>query len=449
MSKKKWALIILAVFLIWGYFRLFYKTYNEKAVAQSADCIIVLDVKRITNTLIWNMLTTPGQWKTGKLFSKKSKGVNWMDMVKLPDYIMLFHSASQPANAWYMLLTIKNNPDFDEGLKQFQFEKINANEYVSKTYGIHFFKQDDRILVANASVENKNLLAQVANELFTKRSYISKASLSKVVNANSHLAVYFAPNQFLQKEGIISANFDKKKISISGSLTPYKQFGFKETSFGYTDNSLCSMGFTQPSQAVYAMLNKKDKEKISTALNVNIDSVLLQTNTSYSLNLTDVKQRADSAISYTYDEEFNKVEKIIVNDIQEPAFDFLITGENVSAIYSYLQQSKKLEKTTAGDVFLPMPFVRSYCSKKNETRLSITASGYKAAEENRSVKAIIFLQIVLTKIPENLLRYLPSGIVKGLSNIAEINLSATKNKDQVLLNGVFQKKDNDLPVINF
>ncbi|MBL0144596.1 MAG: hypothetical protein IPP48_01350 [Chitinophagaceae bacterium] len=31
-----------------GYFKLFYKTYNVSAVAKNADAIVALDVKRIT-----------------------------------------------------------------------------------------------------------------------------------------------------------------------------------------------------------------------------------------------------------------------------------------------------------------------------------------------------------------------------------------------------------------
>ena len=63
MNKKRWALLVLAAILIFGYYKLFYKTYSEKAVAQNADCVVAIDVKRITNTLMWHFITTPSQWK--------------------------------------------------------------------------------------------------------------------------------------------------------------------------------------------------------------------------------------------------------------------------------------------------------------------------------------------------------------------------------------------------
>lgn len=449
MSKKKWALLVLAGLLVFGYIKLFYKTYSETGVAKSADCIVVVDVKRIINTVIWNYITTPSQWKIGKLFSKKSDEVSLKDMFDLPDYIFAFHASNQPANIWYSLLTIKDKTDFEHGLRQFQFEKINEYEQRSKAYGIRFYITGNQVLVTTATDADTAYLAAVTKELSVQKSYTSKAILSKPIDAKSHLAVYLAPNSFLQKEAVISANFDKKKIEISGSIIPAKQYEFAENNFRYSSASLCATGFTQPSSAVFALLNETSRQKISTALNINVDFVFKQTIKNYSLDLAAIVQRADSAISYTYDDEFNKVEKVVVNNIQEPAFNFMITGDSISSIYNYLQSSNKLEKTATGNLFTPMPLVKSYCSIKNEKQLVITASNYVAAKEDKSVNAILFLNLALTNIPANLQKYLPDAVMQALSNLAAVKVSATKNKEQIQLSVIFEKMDNDLPVIKF
>jgi hypothetical protein len=447
MNKKKWALLLLAAILIFGYVKLFYKSYSENAVAKSADCIVVVDVKRIINTLIWNYITTPGQWEKPKLFSKKSDEVSWKDMFVLPDYAFAFHTKNQPANAWYLLLAIKDKKDFEKGLQQFKFEKINEHEFVSNVYSIRFYIQGDKVLIANAAVSDTAYLASVTDELFTQKSYASKAILAKAIKAKSHVAFFIAANNFLQTEAIISGNFDKEKIKIAGIITPHKQYNFTEANFQFSSASLCTAGFTQPSAAVYALLGKSNKEKISTALNVDADSLLMYNNKSYNLNLTAITERADSAITYTYDDEFNKIEKVVVNNIQEPAFNFTITGDNMPAIYNYLQRSNKLEKTAAGNLFTPMPLVKSYCSIKNEKQLAITASNYTATAEDKSINAVFFLNLTLTKIPANLQRYLSTEITNALANIAAVKLSATKKNEQVLLSAIFEKMKNDLPLI--
>src|SRR5437868_1319253 len=115
MSKKKWVLLVILAVLAFGYIKLFYKTYTVQAVAKSADCILVLDVKRITNTIIWQFITTPGQWKASSGSSKSKPGVNWKDMVELPDYVMPFHVKDQPVNTWYLVLTVKDENNFNTG----------------------------------------------------------------------------------------------------------------------------------------------------------------------------------------------------------------------------------------------------------------------------------------------------------------------------------------------
>lgn len=446
MGRKKWVWIILAILLVAGYVKFFYKTWSENTVPASADFVVALDVKRVTNTLIWNFLTTPGQWKTGKLFPKKTKDTSWRDMVKLPDYFLAFHSKGQPLNTWFVLLEIKSQTGFEAGLKKFGFEKINSHEYVSKPGSIYLLAQDEKILAGNMPVEDSNLIRQVAKELFNEKKFIARTELKKAIDAKSHLAVYMSANELIRETGILTAGFDKEKIRINGAVIPRNQYSLDEEEFIYSSGSLFVLGFTQPSPAVFDLLNKNS---ISKALSLDMDSVFIQHNTSYSLNLQGITERTDSAITYTYDDEFNKVEKRVLNRIQEPSFELYINGKEISSIYNYLQRNNKLESTASGDVFLPMPLVRSYCNKKTATRLAITSSNYSSAHVDESIKAVLFFRLALTKIPKNLLRYLPDALAGSLSNIAEINFSVTRKNEQLQVNGTLTKMKNDLPLVKF
>ncbi len=449
MRKRKWALLILVILLFVGYIKLFYKTWSEKAVPASADCVVALDVKRVTNTLLWNLVTTPGQWKIGKLFSKKSTDTGWRDMFAIPDYVLAFHSKDQPANNWYVSLSRKSKEGFEAGLKKFEFEKINDHEFASRQAGLYLFIQDEKILAAKASIEDSNRVRLVARELFTDKRFIARTELKKAVDAKSHLAVYIPSNIFLKEPAVVSANFDKEKISIGGTLIPATQYVFREESFLYPSGSLSSLGFTQPPPALYGLLDSAAKEKISTAINLHIDSVCIQKNTSYSLNLQEIKERADSAITYTYDDEFNKVEKLVVNAIQEPSFSFFINGSDISPVQHYLQGNNKLESTAAGDVFLPMPLVRSYCRKKSGSTLSITAFNYDDPKVDTSIKAVLFFRLAIAKIPNNLLRYLPDALSGNMKNLDELNLVVTRKNEQLHITGMLTKRKNSLSLFNF
>jgi hypothetical protein len=446
MNKKKWALLVLCGLLIFGYIKLFYKTCSQNAVAKSADCIIALDVKRITNTIIWNFITTPSQWKAPSI-SKSGKGeVSWKDMVEIPDYVLAFHSKGQPATAWYVQLQVKNENDFAKGLLRYHFEKINTDEYLSKETGIRILKKENKILISNAAAEN-NDAAAVANELFIQKLYIAKETLTKVIAAKSHLAIHIASNSFLQQDAIVTANFDKQKIEISSTLTPHTQYSFAENNFSFSDSSLCTLGFTQPSSVVYALLSDSSKNKISKALSINIDSLFLQSNKFYSFNLLGIQPRTDSAITYTYDDNFNKVEKVVVNNVEEPAFNFTIAGDSVVNIYNHWERTGTVNQTDTGQLFIAMPFVKSYCNIKSEKELNITAANYQPVINNKNSNCIFFLNILFSKIPASLLKYLSGDVQNAIANIKSAQIVAKKNKGQIILQCNFYTTKEDLPII--
>ena len=449
MNKKKWGLLLLAALLIFGYFKLFYKTYSETAVAQSADCIIAVDVKRITNTVIWNFLTTPSQWKGISFSSKKDSAISWKDMIELPDYLLAFHARNQPAHIWYMQLTIKDKTAFEKGVKQFNFQMFMPGKYSNKETGIYLYVQSNKILITTASLIQNEYTSAVIDELFAKKSFVAKETVQKAIALKSHVGLYFTPFGGLPTGATIAANFDKEKIKINGECSPDVPYSFEEADFNFSDNALLNLGFIQPSTKVYNLLSTSNKEKISKGLNVNIDSLFAPGNIAYHLNLTDIKPRIDSAVSYSFDEEFNQVEKVVVNEVQEPAFNFCVTGKAASSFFNYLENTNKIEVSDTGNLFLPMPLVKSYCTMQGSNQLLITSANYQKETNNKTIKAVLYLNMMVSKIPLNLKKYLPDLVNNLLSNIEAVSVSVVKKEEQLLLNCVIKKKKNDLPIIGF
>lgn len=452
MSKKKWLLLILCILLLAGYWKFFYKTWSETVVAGNADCIVAIDVKRITNTMIWNTITTPSQWKNISFSS--SEKFSWKDMISIPDYVFVFHVANQPAGTWYTILSIKDSSDFEKGLAYYHFEKIKNSlgtlQYCSKEWGVTLVKNGNRVLVGNAAIEDKALISQVADELFVQKKYINRKQLFKNIEASSHVSVQVAKNGLLAEDAIIMLNFDKKKIEIETALRLQQQFKCSEQSFNIPSNRLLTAGFTQPPIALYSLVSPMEKEKISRKINFNIDSLLLETNKYYQLTIAEIAPRIDSAISYSYDENFNKIEKVVINNVLEPSYNFTIYGDSIEHIYNYWDRSGQLENTDTGKLFLPMPFVRSWCIKRSAKELSVQSAGISNFPNGSNLNCIFFLELQASLIPAELWKYLPPAITTLFRNIESIKFDARyKEQDKISLKGVFNKKKNDLPIAGF
>lgn len=446
MTKKRTALLILIVLLVFGWYKLFYKTYSVKYIPVNADAIITIDKKRVINTLLWQFITTPSQWEFSSSSSKKDSSISWKKVIELPDYITAFHISNQPNSAWHSCLPIKNHVKITYFLQQQGFKNISGNEFVHEGNNLLATIKEGMLIISSVNIANKSLQTSVIESLFVAKKTIAEEQFKKLVAAKSHVATLFTANTFLQEDALVKANFDKQKIEILSTLLPKQKFSFTETNFSFSNSSLFNLKFSQPNAAVYNLLDNTTKEKISKALNFNADSFFLPTNNTYQLQIDKFINRIDSAISYTYDDEFNKIEKVVVNNVQEPIYNFTLTGDSVNNIYYNWQKNKLLETTPQGNLFTSIPFVKSYATV-NGNQLIVQPSNYKATSSNANFKGFAYMQLNIADVPTNLLNYLPDELKKGIANLQNLVITAEQKDKVVEVKAVVSKKKNDLPII--
>lgn len=446
MSKKRWALLVFIVLLAFGWYKLFYKTYSVKYIPANADAIITIDKKRIINTLLWQFITTPSQWKFSSGSSKKDSTISWRTVIDLPDYITVFHVINQPNKAWHTCLPIKDHVKITYFLQQQGFKNISGNEFYNEEKNLFVTQKQGMLIISSSKAADTALQANVITSLFDVKKTITEAQFKKITAAKSHVAAMFLQNNFLEEDAIVKANFDKQKIEILSTLQPKQQFSFTENNFTFSNSSLFNLHLSQPNTAVYNLLDNTTKEKISKALNFNTDSLFLPSNKTYQLQVDKFINRVDSAISYTYDDEFNKIEKVVVNNVQEPVYNFRVTGDSVNNIYNNWQKNKLLEPTPQGNLFTPIPFVKSYTTVSGN-QLIVQPSNYKALATNQNFKGIAHVQLNIADIPANLLNYLPDELRKGIANLQSLVITAEQKDKAVELKTVVSKKKNDMAVI--
>jgi len=431
MTKKKWFLLILIILIIVGWYFLFYKTYSRKDIAKSADMVLCIDVKRNTNTILAYFITTPSEWDLGSLFRRRNKNeFDWKNAVKIPDYIFIFHSKDQPADAWYTVLTIKDEDEFKRGLNEYEFKAEDKDEYTSGKLGLDIIKSGDRILLGNFNVKDKHFIYAVANEIFDKQDYIEEATIKKIIAPSNHFSIFIEKNDFLQEDLILNGNFNTGEMLVDADIRPGAKFPFNESSFNLHDQSLLNVAFTQPSPQVYNLIPAETKSSVSKILNFNIDSLFNSQNNKYLLDIQGIKTRADSAITYTYDDDFNKVEKMVVNNVQEPSFNFSVYKNGVSSLIEYWKRNKNIEGDSS--LFVSVPFVKTYAYDKKDA-VSLTSSNYTDVGESMPFTGIGYLELNPGKIPPDLLKFLPDPLISVVQKFNSLKIISTKQNDIVKL----------------
>lgn len=436
-------MLVLAVAL---YYVFFFKTYSEENVLADADHIVVLDVKRIIRTAIWNYITTPSQWKLGSIL-KKSDEVEWKDMVKIPDYIFVFHVKDQPANAWYAVFETDDPEDFLKGLQRYEFKQSSEGpEYYSVKHQMQFIQSGDRVLLSSFSV-NSGYLRETASRLFEKKQNANRDQLQKAISAAGHLGWYYWGNEWIA-QGWGALQFDKNNIEIHSSITLQEPVALSNHPFRYAESALISIGFVQPPASLYQRLSNRTRDEVSKTIGFNIDSVLLPQNLSYQIEVAGIKQRIDSAISYSYDEQFNQVANVLITKADEPELNLSIEGAGLGAITDYWVRNNILDSTEQGWWFTALPLAKTYYSQIDDRTAKIESPGYKSPTRNADMNALFFAEFNTAKMPAEILGYLPVDMVKAIDNFQFVRLNgAIVNDRDISIDVRVQKKHNDIPLL--
>lgn len=450
MRSVKWLMLAVLMTACAAWYFLSFKTYSRQQIAANADMVLVVDVKKNTNSILSWYLWHPSHWST--VFKKKSGSLGLINAaVNIPDYLYFFHVADQPATAIFCLLTVKNNSDFQQLLTDFAFKKQQEENgqsfYFSGTFGIALCKTDNQLLVSTVGLKDPQLLNAVASQLFTQKQFIAEDVLNKITTTANHFTLFIKKTGFLQEDFLLNGHFTDGQLSAEGDIKPVTGFEVPDASFDIPDSSLMTVAFIQPSPRLYALLPDSLKTKTSCIFNFAMDSMFLQGNKKYLVDIASIKNRTDSAVTYEYDDDFNKVEKVVVNHVSEPGFRYTIYGDQPSRLYNYWKKNKQIEESATGNIFIPVPFVKTYVDVFSDS-LVLTSDNYKLPTSSQQVKCIGNICIRTDRLPSNAAALLPDFILPIIQKIRSINIVATRANNAIKLNVTVLSTDRSLPFLS-
>ena len=450
MHRVRWLMIIIVSTAITGWYFLFYKTYSRQQLPASADMVLAIDVKKNTNNILLWYLQHPSKW--GMVFSK-NKGMQGLvkNALNIQDYLYFFHSAGQPATNIYCLLSVKEETAFKQLLTNLDFKEqgnsTGGKVYFSEKTGIGIIKKNKQVLVGNIDLKDLPMLHSVAAEVFIQQQFMANDLLKKITAPANDFTFYIKKAIILKEDALLNGHLQNGQLVIEGNIKPAAGFELTEAPFEVPDSSLLTFAFTQPAPKTYALLTDSFKTKLSRIVNFSIDSLFSTTHKQYLLDMASVKSRTDSALSYSFDDNFNKVEKLVVNQVQEPSFNVTVAGGEPQKLYNYWKQHRLIEENSSGNLFTPFPFVKTYAYVTTDSLL-LTSNNYQAAKNTRQVTCIGNLCIRTDLLPGNAAALLPYFMVPVIQKIRFVNIIAIKENNGVQLKVTVLTNSPTLPFLS-
>ncbi|WP_264565921.1 hypothetical protein [Flavobacterium sp. N3904] len=441
-----WRIVILLIivgsvaFLYWLGFK---KHFEKNCIHQNADQVVMVDLKNIRNYFVFSSLKKPSQWlknsentNTNKLFDLKAFGV------KTSDYLAFFHIENQPETVFYCMAAIQNEIDFEKAMNKYHFRKTvlknGMTDYYSKDIRLLILKHSSQILCASIREKEKEIAVKIAEDLFLKSQFLDAEKIKNTIGTPNAITLWLKKNNFLDKNGIITIRLEDHEIVAEGQLKLKPKYR-REIQFSQNKNPLFALGFD------FGMIRNfksvtQNKDKINKIIGFDLDSIISKNPTKMELILYRIIEKKDSSISYSYDDDFNAIEKVIVHTSREPSFYFSMQSDNTKKIFNYLNSQKAIDKDR---VFVNFPFAKTNISvhKKN---LVFQANSPNPLGQIKPINAIAFLQINFDKIKPTDWKFIikRQANFKILKHFESLQMNLTPRNNLVNFTTVLKIKDS-------
>ncbi len=381
MKSKFWnKFLIFLLFLgmlvltIWLYIR--YKPVVANPIPQDADAIVCIDVANLRNELVKEYFSGE-ELNAESFFDIRKIGL------KIPNYVIGFTCLSSSPETIFISFDISDSVVFNSWTdslvneNSYSVETINSDTYIKSPSNRFVICANENKTMALFSMGlNLDLanIIKVSRDIFENKNLMtSESPMLKTIRENKEIGfIWIDKGKRTAKESMLFFDFEKGKLSLDGNIFLNEEYQFEEM-----NNTVISQReqqayfyFNGGSSKYYTELcNKVDRKQFEKLTNFSVDSLLYYADNSINFSFYDTETLADTSVTYEYDDDFNKVEKIKINKSIHPVFDLTIP-EKKEGLFRYLKNDSSIKQMGYRHVFTPYPFTTVYAYNDNGLVLS-------------------------------------------------------------------------------
>lgn len=406
MKKKLFAFVLL-LFAGMMYFVFYHKQNTKIFSPQEADAIILIDTKKLTREYVYSLAGHPSLW----FESKEKNTISFKESgVKIPDFLQAFHLKNSKVSNWYSVFELKDKKTFLLFLKQQKFTDLGNQVFRKDQVFIKIF--GGNLIVGSSSDDFERINIQLFH-----------SSQANLFDADA-----------LVTNGLGSIILNTKKGSHNLSIElKHDEIEIRNQSDSY-----------DPSPAISKLL-KTDSflETELDAENIKIFSSFFDKPFADSSSIHQMKasvhleEENDTIITYSYDDNFNEVEKKTFQKIIQPNYIIDFQCLNPEDTELYFQNKKWIN---AQNQFTAIPFQPNLITQKSK--------GFEIKSTRKPIQQSFNLNenYIFVKNNPLLLSFLKTLSPKEKKMISDIDYIFYGNRDQDYCLKVQFKKD-DLPLI--
>lgn len=406
MKKKLFAFVLL-LFAGMMYFVFYHKQNTKIFSPQEADAVIMIDTKKLTRQYVYSLIEHPSLWFESK---EKNKISFRKSGVKIPDFLQIFHLKSSKVSNWYSVFELEDRKTFLLFLKQQKFTDL-GNQVFRKD--LVFIKIFGKNLIIGSSSDD---FERINNQLFH----------------SSQVNLFDADTLVTNGLGSIILNTKKGSHNLSVELR-HDEIEIRNQSDSYDPSPVISK-LLETDSFLETKLDAENIKNFSSIFDKTFADSSSVNEIKASVHLEEVN---DTIITYSYDDNFNEVEKKTFQKIIQPNYIIDFQSLNPEKAKLYFHNKKWIN---AQNQFTAIPFQPNLIIQNSK--------GFEIKSTRKPVQQSFNLNenYIFVKNNPLLLSFLKTLSPKEKKIISDIDYIFYGNRNQDYYLKVQFKKD-DLPLI--
>ncbi|MFD2288438.1 hypothetical protein GJU39_04065 [Pedobacter petrophilus] len=430
------AVIILSLLIF--FVALFkYRQYqaNQVSIPRNAVSVLKISVDEVFKSLAANLISNPGFYLKSNDKQKPTTGRSKLASgLKIPASIYFYFLQNQPKTAVFTRLEIKSLIDFESFIKHTLGFKIlkkqNGISFASSSLGnmaICYNNEAAAIVVSSEMVSFEPILIKLlTQENFVK---LSESRFNTMNGLTHHIAYSDNKNTFTTdfSTGAINfnANFPTEAI-IPAAQPEHRTFNEESTA-----SIWLNADFPTIADKTYRFKNAT----------IARDSLLKYYKGYVDFEWTNSIPQTDSIITYEYNDDFEKVEKITLQKKEVPNFTLNIAAE-ATGLKNYLSRQKIINLDSGTVDKLVFPLYQAFVGGDNQQFLLGTNNNLKADTKKERSTDFFSLDVNFKKL--NTQSVIP-GANRYLKSFSKLTMKGKAvNPHQVQLNGKLTLINGDI-----
>lgn len=430
-------LVLLLIFFV-GTFKYRQFNANRVLIPANASSLIKINTDEIYKSIGLNMIANLGYYlKSGE--KKSSSGVDTKKFdsgLDIPASLYFYTIAGKSKDLLFTRFSIKDSTAF----KNFITKTLSLNPVKNIGKRVYFtMSKDNRLTIfynkTSAALsfslrteDSEQALLDILNE----KNFINvnESNFSDVNKYNDHILL------FTDQENIAKLNFNTGSINVNYEFTTKVLIpAEKPTSRVFSPESTMSLWLN-------AKLEKTENKLLKLKdFSLERDSILKYYHGYLDAEWTNSTQQVDSVITYDYNDDFEKVEKISLQKHSVPNLSVNVAA-HASGLKHYLQQQNFI--IADGNVVnkAVFPLYKLFVSNEKENLVFSTQKNQKLNFKSEQTSDFFHLNVNFTKLNQQISLPFITNQAKSLKTLEVKGKSIGNNK--VRIEGEFKFNNTDI-----